>query len=278
MEAFTLNCAALLSALCGQREPLQQQAMTAITIAKAHGFSGMVEMAKIYRSWAQAQNGHREETLHEMQQNMSTYQIGGGDAFRAAHLALYGDACGTIGHAAKGLAAVDEALALAQRTGGRYYEAELYRIKGELTLQKGARDWGLEASSPSPQAPSSATSSTRVRPRRRLEASSPSPQAPSLKPLDPSGAEQEAEGYFLKAIEISRQQGAKSFELRATTSLVRLRQHQATSEASNNTQHVTRAKLDEAHSLLSNLYNWFTEGFETQDLQEAKALLEALPR
>ncbi len=76
---------------------------------------------------------------------------------------------------------------------------------------------------------------------------------------DPQG---EAEACFLKAIEIARKQQAKSWELRASTSLARLWQQQG--------------KKAEAHKLLSDVYNWFTEGFDTKDLQEAKALLESL--
>jgi hypothetical protein len=93
-------------------------------------------------------------------------------------------------------------------------------------------------------------------------AGSPSPQTPSLKPLAPSGVEQEAEGCFLKAIEVARRQQAKSFELRATVSLARLWQHQGSAR--------------EAHQMLSAIHAWFTEGFDTKDLQEAKALLNAL--
>ena len=74
--------------------------------------------------------------------------------------------------------------------------------------------------------------------------------------------ELEAEGYFLKALDIARKQQAKSLELRATMSLARLWQ-----------QH---GKQAEAHKMLSEIYNWFTEGFDTKDLQEAKALLESL--
>jgi hypothetical protein len=59
-------------------------------------------------------------------------------------------------------------------------------------------------------------------------------------------------------------------------SLVRLRQQQATQHASRNTFHVTCPKLDEAHRMLSEVYNWFTEGFDTKDLQEAKALIAEL--
>jgi predicted ATPase len=88
--------------------------------------------------------------------------------------------------------------------------------------------------------------------------------------------EQEAEECFLKAIEIARKQQAKSLELRATMSLVRLRQQQATQYATRNTQHETRTRLDAARNTLSAIYNWFTEGFDTKDLQEAKALLAEL--
>jgi len=70
------------------------------------------------------------------------------------------------------------------------------------------------------------------------------------------------EECFHKAVEIARKQQAKSLELRATASLARLWQQQG--------------KKTEAHHMLSEVYYWFTEGFDTRDLQEAKALLEEL--
>jgi predicted ATPase len=72
----------------------------------------------------------------------------------------------------------------------------------------------------------------------------------------------EAETCFHHALDIARNQQAKSFELRTATSLARLWQQQG--------------KCQEAHDLLAPVYNWFTEGFDTADLQDAKALLEAL--
>jgi predicted ATPase len=72
----------------------------------------------------------------------------------------------------------------------------------------------------------------------------------------------EAEACFHKAIEVARKQQAKSLELRAIMSLARLWQQQG--------------KKEEARRLLAEVYNWFTEGFDTKDLQEAKALLEEL--
>jgi hypothetical protein len=74
--------------------------------------------------------------------------------------------------------------------------------------------------------------------------------------------ESEAEEYFLKAVEIARKQSAKSLELRAVMSLARLWQQQG--------------KKDEARQMLTDIYGWFTEGFDTADLKEAKALLEEL--
>ncbi|MFQ5850813.1 MAG: AAA family ATPase [Candidatus Binatia bacterium] len=75
-------------------------------------------------------------------------------------------------------------------------------------------------------------------------------------------AEQQAETCFQQAIEIARQQGAKSLELRAVMSLSWLWQRQG--------------KTEEACQMLAEIYGWFTEGFDTADLKEAKALLEKL--
>ena len=72
----------------------------------------------------------------------------------------------------------------------------------------------------------------------------------------------EAEGCFRHAIDIARRQSAKSSELRAVMSLSVLLQRQG--------------KKEEARQMLAEIYGWFTEGFDTKDLQEAKALLEEL--
>jgi predicted ATPase len=79
--------------------------------------------------------------------------------------------------------------------------------------------------------------------------------------LDSSNTRQ-AEECFRRAIEVARKQGSKSLELRATISLARLPGKEGRS--------------GDARAMLSNIYNWFTEGFDTADLKEAKALLDEL--
>jgi predicted ATPase len=74
----------------------------------------------------------------------------------------------------------------------------------------------------------------------------------------------EAQNCFRRAIEIARAQRAKSWELRATMSLSRLLAKQG--------------RRDEARTMLADIYNWFTEGFDTADLKDAKALLDDLGR
>jgi predicted ATPase len=99
-----------------------------------------------------------------------------------------------------------------KNTGIRLFEAELYRVKGELSLME------TETAA--------------------------------------------AESAFRHAIAVARGQGAKSWELRATMSLARLLKEQS--------------KTEEARRMLAEIYGWFSEGFDTPDLKEAKALLEEL--
>jgi len=138
------------------------------------------------------------------------------------YLSWLAEAQAKAGQAEEGLTVLAEAMAALDETGERINEAELYRLKGELTMKK--------------------------------EVSGSKFQVSSL--------EEEAEECFHKAIEIARRQGAKSLELRAVMSLARLWQKQG--------------KKEEARQRLAEIYGWFTEGFDTADLKEAKTLLEEL--
>ncbi|MBI3245802.1 MAG: DUF2791 family P-loop domain-containing protein [Deltaproteobacteria bacterium] len=183
--------------------------------------------ATIWRGSAFAEQGQVEEGIAQINQGIEAYHTAGVRWGRSHYLALLAEAYGKGKQFEKGITALAGGLAMAEETGERWYEAELYRLKGELTLQQ-----------------------------ERQQATATDAQ--SLMP----DAHGEAEACFLKAIDIARKQQAKSLELRAAMSLARLWQQQG--------------KHHEAHGMLSEIYNWFTEGFDTKDLQEAKALLEEL--
>jgi tetratricopeptide (TPR) repeat protein len=260
--AFALNFTAMLHHLRGEGQGTQERAEALATLSSEQGFSTFWALGTMLQGAALTMQARWEEGITQIQRGLEAYGQGFRKTMYLAYLAV-GYAGG--GQVEEGVATVAQALQFVEQNDERFYEAELYRLKGELALQLGTRDWGLGAGSPSPQ-------------------------ASSLKPQVPSGAEQEAEGYFLKAIAIAQKQQAKSLELRAVMSLVRLRQRQAKDHATRTTQHVprstyhatrttqheSRSKLAEAHEMLTTVYNWFTEGFGTKDLQEAKALLEVL--
>ena len=156
-----------------------------------------------------------------MRPGLAIHRATGAELARPYLLALLAEVYGHVGQTGEGLNIVGEALGAVNKTEEREYEAELYGLKGELSLK------------------------SQVQGRQ-------------------STIEAEAETYFHKAVNIARSQQAKSFELRTATSLARLWQQQG--------------KRDEAQALLAPIYGWFTEGFDTTDLQDAKALLEELIR
>ena len=172
----------------------------------------------MYRGWALAQQGQEEEGIAQIRQGLAASRATGARVGWSYWLALLAEVYGKAGQVEEGLPLLAEALPVVDKTGERFYEAELYRLKGELTLQSSAQS-----------------------PESKVKA---------------------AEGCFQKAIEVARQQQAKSLELRAVMSLSRLWQRQG--------------KKDEAHRVLAEIYGWFTEGFDTKDLQEAKMLLQEL--
>jgi predicted ATPase len=155
--------------------------------------------------------------MAQLRQGLQAYQATGAMVWWSYFLGLQAEAQGKGGQPTAGLLVVEDALALAGTAGAqRWYEAELYRRKGELLLAQAG-----------------------TRPR-----------------------EEEAEACFAQALAIARYQQAKSLELRAAMSLARLWQRQG--------------KHTDAYQLLGEVYDWFTEGFNTADLQDARVLLEAL--
>jgi predicted ATPase len=184
-----------------------------------------------FRGWLDAVCGHIEEGIVLMRQGLANRQATGVMLLYPASLTTLAEAYGKGGKPEEGLQVLPEALRVMTTTGQRHWEAELYRIKGELTLQQ----FNVQGS----------TFKVENSPKSKV-------QSPESK----------AEECFLQAIEIAKNQQAKSLELRAAMSLARLWQQQS--------------KQREAHQMLSEIYNWFTEGFDTKDLQEAKALVDKL--
>jgi predicted ATPase len=236
-RAWVLFFAAVAQQLRGAGQAAQKQAEEAIALGTEHAFPYWLAKGTILHGWALTEQGRREEGITQIRRGLDAHRATGSELWRSYYFALLAEAYGKVGQVERGFSALAEALVMVERTGERFYEAELYRLKGQLTLQKGARGWGLKTSSSSPQ-------------------------VPSPRSLDPREVEQEVEGDFLKAIEIAHKQQAKSLELRATVSLARLWQQQGKHHA--------------ARTTLSKIYGWFTEGFDTKDLREAKALLNEL--
>jgi predicted ATPase len=160
-----------------------------------------------------AEQGHNEEGIAQIREGLAAFRAAGTEALRPHGLCLLAEACRETGRLDDGLRALAESLAAADGHEIRQYEAEAYRLKGELLLL-------------------------------RRDASSIT----------------EARNCFQRAIEIARKQSAKSLELRAAMSLARLLRD--------------TNRRDEARAILSDIYDWFTEGFDTADLKDAKVLLD----
>ena len=161
-----------------------------------------------------------------MSAGMETYWTTGAELLRPYLVGLLAEALGESGSTERGLALLSEALEAVEKTGERFYEAELYRQKGELLFRSYSEGSEL------------------------------------IDFTSQSSRSQEIERCFLKAISIADCQQAKWFELRAVTSLARLWHRQG--------------RKEEAHTMLTKSYSWFTEGFDTSDLKDAQALLDQL--
>jgi adenylate cyclase len=231
----------------------QERAETIISLSERHGSVFTLALGTMTKGWVLAERGQEEVGRSLMHQGLAAAHDTGAELTLTYFRARLASVCEKAGQTEEGLTAVAEALATIEKTGEHCYEAELYRLKGELTLQLKIKEGS-----------------------RVGIAHQEGSIAEAVMVGGSHLTEEEAEGYLLKAIEIARKQQAKSLELRAVMSLVLLRRQQAQDHESRTTQHESHNKLGEAHKMLSEVYNWFTEGFDTKDLQEAKELLEKL--
>jgi predicted ATPase len=216
-HAYTLMQAlcfsALLHLLRREAAVAQERAEAQRALCTEHGFAPYLAWGTIEWGAALAAQGAWAEGLAQMRAGLAAYRARGRVPW-LLFLGLLAEACGRAGRVEEGLRALDEAREAMQTTEERMYEAEVYRLRGELLRQR------------------------------------------------PTAQQGEAEGSLQQALTVARRQQAKSLELRAAMSLSRLWQRQG--------------KHTEARQLLAEIYGWFTEGFDTADLQEAKALLEEL--
>jgi predicted ATPase len=210
--ALAMNLAILPYQLRRETQRVQEQAEVAVDFLTEHGFAHWLAVNAMYQGWGRVVQKQEKTGFTQMRQGLTTYQTTGAETVLPYFLGMLAEGYLKVGQVESGLRALSEALAVVNKNGERWCEAELYRLKGELSLKAGTKT--------------------------------------------------ESEDCFRRAIEIARRQQARSLELRATVSLSRL-WHQ-------------EEKKGEARQMLAEIYGWFTEGFETVDLKEAKTLLEAL--
>jgi predicted ATPase len=192
----------------------QERAEAAVALARDQGFPSWLLYGMVVHGWALSAQGQHAQAIAQIHRALTALRATGQRQGLPYYLALLAETYGRGSHDEVGLQVLTEALAVVDNTRECWWEAELYRLKGELRL--------------------------------------------ALSPDHQAGAAT----CFHQALDVARRQQAKSLELRAAMSLSRLWQRQG--------------KRDAARQMLAEVYGWFTEGFDTADLQEAKALLESL--
>jgi predicted ATPase/class 3 adenylate cyclase len=210
--AVSLTWGSRLLSLLGENAALEERADHLVAVATEQGFPVWRALGTIHRGWVTVRNGDVTAGISLLRSGSTACRATGTEMFAPHHLALLAEACEIAGQIEESLTLLDDALQIVERTGERWFAAELNRHKGRLLLQQG-----------------------------HTEA---------------------AEELYRKALRIAEEQGARLWELRAAMSLARLRRDQG--------------RHTEARDLLAPVYGWFTEGFDTSDLKEAKALLDEL--
>jgi DNA-binding winged helix-turn-helix (wHTH) protein/predicted ATPase len=193
--AHALFFAAVLHQLRREEHMAQERAEATIAVSSEHGLALYQAMATIMRGWTMVGQGRQEEAIEHMRQGLADLRATGTELVRPHFLALLAEALGRNRQSEEALRLLEEALEVVPRTGERYYEAELYRIKGEVLLMQ-AKGRGVSRAAAAGKA---------------------------VVPLEPPVVGL-AEGCFSQSIKIAQQQKAKSWELRSVMSLARLYQ------------------------------------------------------
>jgi predicted ATPase len=143
--AHALLFAAVLHQLRRERPSVQQYAEAAIALAAEHQLAFYGAMARIVRGWALIGRGNDEHAAEQMRQGLAEWQGTGAQLMLPHFLALLAEALAPTSQDDPGLRALDEALVLAESTGERWYQAELYRVKGERLLTRARDSVSVEA-------------------------------------------------------------------------------------------------------------------------------------
>src|SRR5262249_18696231 len=114
----------------------QEHAEAAINVSAQHGLVLYEAMATITWSWALIEQGPQDEAIEQMRRGLAAYQGTGTEVIRPHFLALLAQALDKSGKTEEALRVVEKAGAVARSNGERYYQSELYRLKGELLLKQ----------------------------------------------------------------------------------------------------------------------------------------------
>jgi predicted ATPase len=194
--AHSLFFAAIVHQLRREARMSQEYAEAAIAVAVDHGFVMYQALAEMTRGWALAEQGRAEEAIEPIRQGLAAH-LGTGARLRSQFLALLAEALKKAGRTEEARAILEEALDAANHTGERSYQAELFRLKGELLLKESA-----------------------------LRGASRAAGGGKVVSVAIPSAIADAEACFNESIRIAQRQQAKSLELRAVVSLARHYQQQ----------------------------------------------------
>lgn len=236
--AFALDFAAAgVGMFLRDAASVQAHAETLMRLSHEQGFPYWSGWGAVRQGWVLTQQDQIEAGIARMHDGIDTIANTGAALSRSYVLAQLAEAHCAMGHSSDGRALLAQALALVEQTGERWYEAELHRLDGELLLRAQRQ--------PRPAA-------RRARASRRRVSD------------DGAGgdARRAAAARFRTALEIAERQQAKSFALRAAMSLGRLLQQEG--------------ERQPARELLGGVYAWFSEGFDSADLEDARRLLDEL--
>jgi predicted ATPase len=136
--AFALLIAAQVEQLQGQGAKVRLHAEAAVELSTEQGFQSSLANGRILRGWALVTEDNFDEGIEQLHQGLAAYRATGSEIFVTHFLGLLADALYRAGKATEALPVLDEALALVAKTQERFYEAELYRLRGECLLAASA--------------------------------------------------------------------------------------------------------------------------------------------